>query len=49
MDVSQDVIIREEDCGTEGYLDVPVKLDDLQPNRSSVIGRVLAGDVKFGK
>ena len=49
VDVSQDVIIREEDCGTEGYLDVPVKLDDLQPNRSSVIGRVLAGDVKFGK
>jgi DNA-directed RNA polymerase subunit beta' len=49
VDVSQDVIIREEDCGTEGYLDVPVKLDDLQPNRSSVIGRVLAADVKFGK
>ena len=49
VDVSQDVIIREEDCGTDGYLDVPVKLDDLQPNRSSVIGRVLAADVKFGK
>ena len=44
VDVSQDVIIREEDCGTEGYLDVPVKLADGQPNRSSVIGRVLAAE-----
>jgi DNA-directed RNA polymerase subunit beta' len=49
VDVSQDVIIREEDCGTEGSLDVPVKLADDSPNRSSVIGRVLAADVKFGR
>jgi DNA-directed RNA polymerase subunit beta' len=49
VDVSQDVIIREEDCGTEGFLDVPVKLVDGSPNRSSVIGRVLAADVKFGR
>src|SRR5436189_5812124 len=49
VDVSQDVIIREEDCGTDGFLDVPVRLPDGSSNRSSVIGRVLAADVKFGR
>jgi DNA-directed RNA polymerase subunit beta' len=43
------VIIREEDCGSDGSLDVPVLLPDGSPNRSSVIGRVLAEDVKFGR
>ena len=33
VDVSQDVIIREEDCGTDGFLDVPVRLPDGSPNR----------------
>jgi DNA-directed RNA polymerase subunit beta' len=49
VDVSQDVIIRQEDCGSEGSLEVPVILDDGEANRSSVIGRVLAADIKFGK
>ena len=49
VDVSQDVIIREDDCGTDGFLDVPVRLPDGSANRSSVIGRVLAADVKFGR
>jgi DNA-directed RNA polymerase subunit beta' len=43
VDVSQDVIIRDEDCGTEGFIEVPV-LADGQLNRSTA-GRVLAADV----
>jgi len=30
VDVSQDVIVREEDCGTEGYVQVPAFMD-LRP------------------
>ena len=43
VDVSQDVIIREEDCGTEDHVELPVLLDG-QPNLSAA-GRVLATDV----
>src|SRR5262245_48878224 len=43
VDVSQDVIIREEDCGTEEYIDAPLILDDA-PNKS-VAGRVAAMDI----
>ena len=43
VDVSQDVIIREEDCGTEDHVELPVLLDG-QPNLS-VAGRVVATDV----
>jgi DNA-directed RNA polymerase subunit beta' len=43
VDVSQDVIVREEDCGTEGYIDLPLLLDGA-PNKS-VAGRVAALDV----
>ena len=49
VDVSQDVIVRELDCGSEGHILVPVKTPDGQPNRSSVIGRVVASDIKVGK
>ena len=49
VDVSQDVIVRELDCGSEGHILVPVKTPDGQPNRSSVIGRVVAADTKIGK
>ena len=28
VDVSQDVIIREEDCGTDEYIDLPVRTPD---------------------
>jgi DNA-directed RNA polymerase subunit beta' len=43
VDVSQDVIIREEDCGTEDHVELPALLDG-QPNLSAA-GRVVATDV----
>jgi DNA-directed RNA polymerase subunit beta' len=43
VDVSQDVIIREADCGTEEYVELPIFLAD-GPNKS-VMGRTLAADV----
>ena len=43
VDVSQDVIIREEDCGTPGHVMLPVILDG-QTNLSAA-GRVVAEDV----
>ena len=49
VDVSQDVIVRQLDCGTDGNILVPVHSPDGQPNRSSVIGRVVAEDTKLGK
>ncbi|HET7743278.1 MAG TPA: DNA-directed RNA polymerase subunit beta', partial [Gaiellaceae bacterium] len=43
VDVSQDVIVREEDCGTKEFIELPLVLDD-SPNKS-VAGRVAAQDV----
>ncbi len=43
VDVAQDVIIREEDCGTEEHIELPLFLADGL-NRSAA-GRVLAEDV----
>jgi DNA-directed RNA polymerase subunit beta' len=43
VDVSQDVIIREEDCGTDEYIELPAFLDGGL--NTSVVGRVLAADV----
>ena len=43
VDVSQDVIIRDEDCGTADHIELPVLVDG-QLNRSAA-GRVLANDV----
>ncbi len=43
VDVSQDVIVREEDCGTEDHIDLPLILDET-PNKS-VAGRVAAADI----
>jgi DNA-directed RNA polymerase subunit beta' len=43
VDVAQDVIIREEDCGSEAHIELPLQLPD-GVNRS-VLGRVLAEDV----
>ncbi len=43
VDVSQDVIIREDDCGTDDHVELPVILDG-QPNLNAA-GRVLATDV----
>ena len=38
VDVAQDVIIREADCGTEEYIEMPVFKDDGEPN-DNLIGR----------
>jgi DNA-directed RNA polymerase subunit beta' len=43
VDVSQDVIIREEDCGTEEHIELPLLVEG-GPNKS-VAGRVAALDV----
>ncbi len=43
VDVAQDVIIREEDCGTEDAIELPLQLPDGV--NKSVLGRVLATDV----
>jgi DNA-directed RNA polymerase subunit beta' len=43
VDVSQDVIIREEDCGTEDHIEVRAVIDG-QVNLSAA-GRILAADV----
>jgi DNA-directed RNA polymerase subunit beta' len=43
VDVSQDVIIRDLDCGTEDHIDVPVFLADGL--NKSLYGRLLAIDV----
>jgi DNA-directed RNA polymerase subunit beta' len=43
VDVSQDVIVREEDCGTQDFVEV-APLVDGQLNRSAA-GRFLAADV----
>src|SRR5207342_1049548 len=39
VDVAQDVIIREDDCKSDEYMDVPVKTPDGLPNRSGLLGR----------
>ena len=41
VDVAQDVIIREADCGTEEYIELPVFKDDGEPN-DGLVGRIAA-------
>jgi DNA-directed RNA polymerase subunit beta' len=43
VDVSQDVIVREVDCGTDDFVDVPLIIED-SPNKS-LAGRVAADDI----
>jgi DNA-directed RNA polymerase subunit beta' len=43
VDVAQDVIIREADCGTEEYIEVPVFKEDGEPN-DNLLGRFAALD-----
>src|SRR5439155_269529 len=43
VDVAQDVIIRDEDCGTEGYVEAPLFLPEGL--NKSIAGRVVAVDV----
>jgi DNA-directed RNA polymerase subunit beta' len=44
VDVAQDVIIREPDCGTEDYIEMPVFKDGGEPNEG-LVGRVAARDI----
>ena len=48
VDVSQDVIIRIEDCGTEDHVELPLRKPDGSPN-DQIIGRVAAANVGKGK
>jgi DNA-directed RNA polymerase subunit beta' len=48
VDVSQDVIIRIADCGTEEYLDAPLYKERTGEPNDMLIGRVAAGDVTAG-
>ena len=41
VDVAQDVIIREADCGTEEYIEMPVFKDGGEPN-DGLVGRIAA-------
>ncbi|TML12137.1 MAG: DNA-directed RNA polymerase subunit beta', partial [Actinobacteria bacterium] len=43
VDVAQDVIIREEDCGTDGFVEMPIFLPEGL--NKSLAGRVIASDV----
>jgi DNA-directed RNA polymerase subunit beta' len=43
VDVAQDVIVRDEDCGTDGFVAIPLATQDgISRN---LVGRVLADDV----
>src|SRR5207248_1723755 len=43
VDVSQDVIVREEDCGTEDHLDLPIRTSDGL--NKALLGRIISADV----
>src|SRR5207247_839889 len=43
VDVSQDVIVREEDCGTDDHVDLPIRTGEGL--NKSLLGRALAEDV----
>ncbi|HEX7083389.1 MAG TPA: DNA-directed RNA polymerase subunit beta' [Gaiellaceae bacterium] len=43
VDVSQDVIVREDDCGTADHIELPVRTSDGL--NKSLLGRVIAHDV----
>ncbi len=44
VDVAQDVIIREPDCGTEDHIEMPVFKDGGDPNED-LVGRLAAQDI----
>jgi DNA-directed RNA polymerase subunit beta' len=44
VDVAQDVIIREADCGSEEYIELPVFKDGGDPN-DGIVGRIAARDI----
>ncbi len=46
VDVSQDVVVNDEDCGTNGYVDIPLYLDGGRGDgNDSVAARFLARDL----
>ena len=45
VDVAQDVIVRQEDCGTKEYIEMPMRGDDGRPN-TNLLGRFTAAEVK---
>ncbi|HEV7504488.1 MAG TPA: DNA-directed RNA polymerase subunit beta', partial [Thermoanaerobaculia bacterium] len=45
VDVSQDVIIREDDCGTEEYIEMAVYKSDGTPN-DGLVGRIAARPIE---
>ncbi len=45
VDVAQDVIVREEDCGTKEFIEMPLHSDDGRPNEN-LLGRFTAKEVK---
>jgi len=45
VDVAQDVIVREEDCGTKEFIDMRVRVDGGRPN-ANLLGRVAAQELK---
>jgi DNA-directed RNA polymerase subunit beta' len=47
VDVAQDVIIRDLDCGTSNSISLPIQIPDGL--NKSLYGRVLAEDVKVGR
>jgi DNA-directed RNA polymerase subunit beta' len=44
VDVSQDVIVREHDCGTTDHIELPLHTGESGFNKS-LLGRVVSGDV----
>jgi DNA-directed RNA polymerase subunit beta' len=44
VDVSQDVIVREEDCGTDDHVELPIRTPDGL--NKSLLGRLVAHDVQ---
>ena len=46
VDVSQDVVINDEDCGTDGYIDLPLYLEGSRGDANdSIAARYLARDL----
>lgn len=43
VDVAQDVVIREEDCGTQAYIEVPLRKEDKI--NEHLLGRLFGADV----
>ncbi len=43
VDVSQDVIVREEDCGTDDHVDLPIRTSEGL--NKSLLGRIISEDI----